>query len=137
MHAETRRNSETWNNFWLKDSKPFATDVHGYPRLTIQHPEKQLPGKGWLYAPVAKTVTVPGSALAATDQLSLNLGWTQIGYRGTDGTAPAAGFSCIRGQYDVIVDEADRVYVTGSPFNILKSMQRTKGILFIPPQRRR
>ncbi len=97
----------------------------GSPFNTLK---KLLPGKGyWLYAPAAKTVTVPGSPLAATDQLPLNLGWTQIGYWGTDGATPAIGFSCISGQYDVVVDEAGKVYVTGSPFNTLKSMQKNKG----------
>ena len=97
----------------------------GSPFNTLK---KLLPGKGyWLYTPVAKTVTVPGAALAVTDQLSLNLGWTQIGYWGTDGAAPATGLSCISGQYDVIVDEAGKVYVTGSPFNTLKNMQKNKG----------
>ena len=97
----------------------------GSPFNTLK---KLLPGKGyWLYVPVAKTITIPGSPLAATDQLSMNLGWTQIGYWGTDGATPATGFGCISGQYDVVVDEAGKVYVTGSPFNTLKSMQKNKG----------
>ena len=97
----------------------------GSPFNTLK---KLLPGKGyWLYVPGDKTITVPGSPLAVTDQLPLNQGWTQIGYWGTDGAAPATGFGCISGQYDVVVDEGGKVYVAGSPFNTLKNLQKNRG----------
>ncbi len=97
----------------------------GSPFNTLK---KLLPGKGyWLYVPSDKVLTIPGAGLAATDELTLNQGWTQIGYWGTDGATPAAGFGCISGLYDVVVDEAGKVFVAGSPFNTLKNLQKNKG----------
>ena len=90
--------------------------------------KKLLPGKGyWLYVPGDKTLTVPGASLAVTDELPLSQGWSQIGYWGADAADPAAGFGCVNGLYDVIVDEAGKVFVAGSPFNTLKSLQKNKG----------
>ncbi len=97
----------------------------GSPFNTLK---KLLPGKGyWMYVPSDKALTLPGIVLGATDELPLSAGWTQIGYWGTDAATPAAGFASINGQYDVVVDEAGKVFVTGSPFNTLKSLQKNKG----------
>jgi hypothetical protein len=97
----------------------------GSPFNTLK---KALPGKAyWIYTPSDKTITVPGSALLLTDQLSLNSGWTQIAYWGTDGVAPATGFNCINSLYDILVDESGKVYMAGSPFNTLKTLQKNKG----------
>jgi PKD repeat protein len=97
----------------------------GSPFNTLK---KALPGKGyWIYTPSDKTITVPGSALSPTDQLPLSSGWTQIAYWGTDGVAPATGFVCINGLYDILVDETGKVYMSGSPFNTLKTLQKNKG----------
>jgi hypothetical protein len=90
--------------------------------------KKALPGKAyWIYTPSDTTITVPGSALSPTDQLPLSSGWNQIAYWGTDGVAPATGFNCIDGKYDILVDEAGKVYMKGSPFNTLKTLQKNKG----------
>jgi hypothetical protein len=97
----------------------------GSPFNTLK---KALPGKAyWIYTPSDKTITVPGTALLPTDQLPLNSGWTQIAYWGTDGVAPATGFACINGKYDILVDESGKVYMSGSPFNTLKTLQKNKG----------
>jgi uncharacterized repeat protein (TIGR02543 family) len=97
----------------------------GSPFNTLK---KALPGKAyWIYTPSDKTITVPGTALLPTDQLPLNSGWTQIAYWGTDGVAPANGFNCINGKYDILVDETGKVYMSGSPFNTLKTLQKNKG----------
>jgi hypothetical protein len=97
----------------------------GSPFNTLK---KALPGKAyWIYTPSDKTITVPGSALLPTDQLPLNSGWTQIAYWGTDGVAPATGFACINSLYDILVDESGKVYMSGSPFNTLKTLQKNKG----------
>jgi hypothetical protein len=97
----------------------------GSPFNTLK---KTLPGKAyWIYTPSDKTITVPGSALLPTDQLPLSSGWNQIAYWGTDGVAPATGFNCISGKYDILVDETGKVYMSGSPFNTLKTLQKNKG----------
>jgi uncharacterized repeat protein (TIGR02543 family) len=97
----------------------------GSPFNTLK---KTLPGKAyWIYTPSDKTITVPGSTLLPTDQLQLNSGWNQIAYWGTDGVAPATGFNCINGLYDILVDETGKVYMSGSPFNTLKTLQKNKG----------
>jgi M6 family metalloprotease-like protein/uncharacterized repeat protein (TIGR02543 family) len=97
----------------------------GSPFNTLK---KTLPGKAyWIYTPSDKTITVPGSTLLPTDQLQLNSGWNQIAYWGTDGVAPATGFNCINGLYDILVDETGKVYMSGSPFNTLKTLQKYKG----------
>jgi subtilisin family serine protease len=97
----------------------------GSPFNTLK---KALPGKAyWIYIPSDTTITVPGSTLLPTDQLSLNSGWTQIAYWGTDGVAPATGFNCIDGKYDILVDETGKVYMSGSPFNTLNTLQKNKG----------
>jgi hypothetical protein len=97
----------------------------GSPFNTLK---KALPGKAyWIYTPSDKTITVPGSALLPTDQLPLSSGWTQIAYWGTDGVAPATGFACINNLYDILVDESGKVYMSGSPFNTLKTLQKNKG----------
>jgi hypothetical protein len=97
----------------------------GSPFNTLK---KALPGKAyWIYTPSDKTITVPGSALSPTDQLQLSSGWNQIAYWGTDGVAPATGFNCINGLYDILVDESGKVYMSGSPFNTLKTLQKNKG----------
>jgi hypothetical protein len=99
--------------------------IPGSPFNTLK---KALPGKAyWIYTLSDTTITVPGSTLLPTDQLSLNSGWTQIAYWGTDGVAPATGFNCINGTYDILVDEAGKVYMSGSPFNTLKTLQKNKG----------
>jgi hypothetical protein len=99
--------------------------IPGSPFNTLK---KALPGKAyWIYTPSDKTITVPGSALSPTDQLPLSSGWNQIAYWGTDGVAPATGFNCIDGKYDILVDEAGKVYMAGSPFNTLKTLQKNKG----------
>jgi uncharacterized repeat protein (TIGR02543 family) len=97
----------------------------GSPFNTLK---KALPGKAyWIYTPSDKTITVPGTALLPTDQLPLSSGWTQIAYWGTEGVAPATGFACINGKYDILVDESGKVYMSGSPFNTLKTLQKNKG----------
>jgi hypothetical protein len=97
----------------------------GSPFNTLK---KALPGKAyWIYTPSDKTITVPGTALLPTDQLPLSSGWTQIAYWGTEGVAPAIGFACINGKYDILVDETGKVYMSGSPFNTLKTLQKNKG----------
>ena len=97
----------------------------GSPFNTLK---KLLPGKGyWLYVPSEKTLTIPGADLTETDELPLSEGWTQIGYWGTDAATTAAGFASINGKYDVVVDEVGKVFVIGSPFNTLKTLQKNKG----------
>jgi hypothetical protein len=99
--------------------------IPGSPFNTLK---KALPGKAyWIYTPSDKTITVPGTALSPTEQLSLNSGWTQIAYWGTDGVAPENGFNCINNLYDILVDESGKVYMSGSPFNTLKTLQKNKG----------
>jgi hypothetical protein len=99
--------------------------IPGSPFNTLK---KALPGKAyWIYTPSDKTITVPGGTLSPTDQLQLNTGWNQIAYWGTDGVAPATGFNCISGTYDILVDESGKVYMAGSPFNTLKTLQKNKG----------
>jgi hypothetical protein len=99
--------------------------IPGSPFNTLK---KALPGKAyWIYTPSDKTITVPGTALLQTDQLPLISGWNQIAYWGTDGVPPATGFNCIDGKYDILVDEAGKVYMKGSPFNTLKTLQKNKG----------
>jgi hypothetical protein len=89
--------------------------------------KKALPGKGyWIYTASDKTITLPGTGLSLTDQLLLTSGWTQIAYWGTDGEAPATGFKCIT-NLDMAVDENGKVYMSGSPFNTLKTLQKNKG----------
>jgi alpha-tubulin suppressor-like RCC1 family protein len=99
--------------------------IPGSPFNTLK---KALPGKAyWIYTPSDKTITVPGSTLLPTDQLPLSSGWNQIAYWGTEGVAPATGFNCIDGKYDILVDEVGKVYMKGSPFNTLKTLQKNKG----------
>jgi hypothetical protein len=91
--------------------------------------KKVLPGKGyWIYNGNGdKTVNLPGSALLPADQLPLGNGWTQIAYWGADGVPPASGFICINALYDIVIDENGKVFMTGSPFNTLKTLQRNRG----------
>ncbi len=79
-------------------------------------------------------IRLPGVLLLASSSLAMQNGWGQVGYWGVDELTCEEAFRCIGGDYDVIVNGEGKVYVPGSPFNTLDTINQEDGYFIYTPE---